>query len=434
MKFFPENFFITDPFIENGEFIFLLQKIIIVLLIGSLIGLEREHSRAEGSKIFAGIRTYTLISLLGLISAIISEFSVIWILPVIFIAFSSLVVASYITSSKNGKVGGTSEIAALLTFLLGALVYWNLILLAAAAAVIITVFLSLKIQLHNIVGSLGEQDIYATLKMAIITIIILPLLPDKTIDPLKVLNPRLIWLMVVLVSGISLLGYLVIKFYGKNKGLAVTGLIGGFISSTAVAFSFSRKSKIQPAYSGTFALGILLASSIMFLRIAVIIFLLNLSLASSLWILLLIFSVFGFIISYYYSKRIVNDSVQLVEVKNPFEIKSALVFGLIFGVILFLSKAAQIYFGNSGIYAASVLGGISSVDAIVLSISKIVNEKISFRIASEAIIIVAATNTIVKLIIASIWGDKKLKEIVIRGLGLLILIQLLVLFFLVIKI
>lgn len=433
MKFFPENFFITDPFIENGEFIFLLQKIIIVLLIGSLIGLEREHSRAEGSKIFAGIRTYTLIALLGLISAIISEFSVIWILPVIFIAFSSLVIASYITSSKNGKVGGTSEIAALLTFLLGALVYWNLILLAAAAAVIVTVFLSLKIQLHNIVGSLGEQDIYATLKMAIITIIILPLLPDKTIDPLNVLNPRLIWLMVVLVSGISLLGYLVIKFYGKNKGLAVTGLIGGFISSTAVAFSFSRKSKIQPDYSTTFALGILLASSIMFLRIAVIIFLLNLSLASSLWILLSIFSISGFMISYYYSKRIIKNSIQLVEVKNPFEIKSALVFGLIFAGILFLSKAAQNYFGDTGIYAASVLGGISSVDAIVLSVSKIVNERISFRIASEAIIIVAATNTIVKLIIASIWGDKKLKEIVVRGLGLLVLIQLLVLFFLVIK-
>lgn len=433
MNIFPEHFFITDPFIESGQFIFLVQKIVIVLLIGSLVGLEREHARTAGSKIFAGIRTYTLISLLGLTAALISEYTVSWIFAIIFLSFSALVIASYITSTKNGKVGGTSEIAALLTFLLGALVYWNLVLLAASSAVILTVFLSLKIQLHNLVGRLGEEDIYATLKMAIITIIVLPLLPDKTVDPYNVLNPRVIWLMVVLVSAISLFGYLVIKFYGKDKGLAITGLIGGFISSTAVTFSFSRKSKIEPAYSRTLALGILYASSIMFLRIAIILFLLNISLASSLWMFLLVFSFSGFIISYFYSKSIAENVTKLIEMKNPFEIKSALVFGLIFAAILFLSKVAQNYFGDAGIYAASIFGGISSVDAIVLSISKIVQTQISSHTASEAIVAVGVTNTIVKIVIALIWGDKKLKDIVSRGLGLLVLVQVIFLFLLIFK-
>lgn len=193
MQFLPDNFFIIDPFIENGVFVFLFQTIFIVLMIGGLTGLEREHAHTQDSKVFAGIRTYTLISLLGLISGLISEFSVSWILPIIFFCFSFLAVPSYITSSSRGKMDDTSGIAALITFLLGALVYWNFVLFASSAGVIVTVFLSLKIQLHNLLSRLSEEDIYVTLKMAIITIIVLPLLSDKTYGPYGALNPRLIW-------------------------------------------------------------------------------------------------------------------------------------------------------------------------------------------------------------------------------------------------
>jgi uncharacterized membrane protein (DUF4010 family) len=396
-----------------------VQKLAVAILIGAFVGLEREHSRPEDEKIFAGIRTFPLISILGFMSALISTITTPWIYFAMFLGFSALVVASHIFSAKEGKKGGTSEISAMIVFLLGSLVLWNFILLAAVIGVVVTLFLTLKFQLHSFVGKINEEDLYAALKLAIITVIVLPLLPDKTYDPLNVLNPRLIWYMVIFISGISFVGYILVKIYGQNKGALITGLLGGMVSSTAVAFSFSKKSKDQDELSLNFAAGIIIASTVMFPRIFFIVLVFSRSILGVLWIPLLVSTIAGFAVSYFFSNKLTKKQNQQVEFKNPFELKSALLFGLIFGIIIFASKAAEVYMGTGGIYAASALAGITSVDAIVLTLSGLASSGLSEKVAASAVIIAAVVNTIVKGTIAMFLGSDSLKKYVVIGLGII---------------
>jgi uncharacterized membrane protein (DUF4010 family) len=406
-----------DSILESGELLALVQKLAVAILIGAFIGLEREHSRPENEKTFAGIRTFSLISIFGFLAALISTITTPWVYFSLFIGFASLVITSHIFSAKEGKMGGTTEVTAFIVFILGSLVMWNFTILAAVIGVVVTLFLTLKIQLHAFVGKVSEEDLYAALKLAIITVIILPLLPDQTYGPFNILNPRLIWYMVIFVSGISFIGYLLIKMYGQNKGVVITGLLGGMISSTAVAFTFSRKSKELKGLSLNFAAGIILASTIMFPRILVIVLVFSKSLLGKLWIPLLLPTIAGILITYLYSKKFKERQNQQVEFKNPFVLKSALLFGLIFAVVIFVSKAAQVYFGNNGIYAAGVLAGLTSVDAIVLTLSRL--SGLNENVAVSGIIMAAIANTIVKGIISIFLGTEPLRRYVVIGLGIL---------------
>ncbi len=406
-----------DSILESGELLALVQKLAVAILIGAFIGLEREHSRPENEKTFAGIRTFSLISIFGFLAALISTITTPWVYFSLFIGFASLVITSHIFSAKEGKMGGTTEVTAFIVFILGSLVMWNFTILAAVIGVVVTLFLTLKIQLHAFVGKVSEEDLYAALKLAIITVIILPLLPDQTYGPFNILNPRLIWYMVIFVSGISFIGYLLIKMYGQNKGVVITGLLGGMISSTAVAFTFSRKSKELKGLSLNFAAGIILASTIMFPRIFVIVLVFSKSLLGKLWIPLLLPTIAGILITYLYSKKFKERQNQQVEFKNPFVLKSALLFGLVFAVVIFVSKAAQVYFGNNGIYAAGVLAGLTSVDAIVLTLSRL--SGLNENVAVSGIIMAAIANTIVKGIISIFLGTEPLRRYVVIGLGIL---------------
>ncbi len=420
----PDALIMGEFIVETPDLLILLQKLVISLLIGMLIGLEREHSRTLKGKTFAGIRTFPIMSLFGFLSALISSITSPLIFVVFFAGYASLITASYIVSSKEGKIGGTTEVTSLVVFILGAMIFWDQIILASSIAVIITILLSLKIQLHTLVGKIKEEDIYATLKLAIITIIILPILPDKTFGPFDVLNPRLIWYMVIFIAGISFLGFVLIKFIGPEKGIPATGLMGGMVSSTAVALTFSKRSNDSTHFSVNFATAIILASTLMYPRVFVEILVVNPPLLKLLWIPLLIFTSSGVLISFILWKKVTRRSkTETIELKNPFEIKSALFFGLLFGVILFLSKAGQIYFGDGGNYIISFLAGITSVDAITLSMANLSINEISLDVASSSIIIALIANTLFKLFITLLLGYKELKKYTFIGLGLLTLIS-----------
>ncbi len=422
IKFLPDYLVSTNSNLESEDLFVLVQKLAIAVLIGAFIGLEREHSRPHDEKTFAGIRTFPLISILGFTAALIASITTIWVYAAVFIGFSSLVTSAHIFSAKKGRLGGTSEISTLLVFVLGSLVYWNFMILAAVITVIIALFLTLKIQLHRFVGKINEEDLYATLKLALITVIVLPLLPDKTYGPLNVLNPRLIWYMVIFISGISFVGYILIKFYGKDKGIAITGLMGGLVSSTAVTFSLSKKSKANANLSGEFGTGIILASSVMFPRVFIIILVLNNSLVPEVWLPLMIFSIVGGIISYFISKKFKHEKHEAIDLKNPFELRSALLFGVVFGVIIFVSKAAEVYMGAGGIYVASGLGGLTNIDAIVLSLAKLSKNGINIKTAGAALILALIANTIFKAIITITLGSKELKRYTLPGFGVLAVI------------
>lgn len=423
LKILPDYLLSNNTSLTSEDLFILLQKLGVALLIGLLIGLEREHSRTKEEKIFAGVRTIPLISLLGFVAGLVTSFTTYWIYFIIFGGFAALITVAHIFSAKSGKLGGTSEIALYIVFLLGTLVFFNFIILAAIIAVIVTIFLTLKFQLHSFVGKISEEDLYATLKLAIITIIILPLLPDKTFGPFDVLNPRLIWYMVILVSGISFIGYILMKIYGEGKGVLITGILGGLVSSTAVTYSLSKKSKENPSTSLNFAVGIVLASTVMYLRIFIIVLIFNSTLILSLWLPLLIFTISGFIAAMVLSKNIGNGKQGQIELTNPFKLKSAILFGIIFGIVIFVAKAAQIYFGSGGLYAASALAGLTSVDAIILSLAKFASGNLSIEIIIAAIIIATVANNFVKIIISYFAGSPELKKYVSAGLGFMLVIS-----------
>jgi uncharacterized membrane protein (DUF4010 family) len=428
-KSFQFNFPIPQSVLGPDEFFIIIQKLIIAILIGILIGLEREHSRSKASKIFAGIRTYPLLSMLGFSAALVASITNAWLYGIIFIGYSALITTSYISSAREGRLGGTSEASALLVFILGSLVYWNMILVAAAIAVFTILFLSLKIQLHSFVGKINSEDILAIVKLAIITIIILPLLPNQTIDPLNIFNPRTIWLMVIFVSGIGFVGYILVKYVGKDKGIGLTGFLGGMVSSTAVTFSMSKKSKESEMLAGNYAVGVLLASSVMYLRIFIIVVFLELKLAMHAWLPLIIFGITGLLISYLFKKKIPSPINEVFELKNPLELRFALLFGLIFGIVIVVSKAAQLYLGTEALYGVSAIAGITSVDAIVLSVIHLLPVSINISTAVAAIIIATAANNIVKIVISLYWGSKEFMKFVSIGLGLLVFVSLITLIF-----
>ena len=428
-KSFQFNFPIPQSVLGPDEFFIIIQKLIIAILIGILIGLEREHSRSKASKIFAGIRTYPLLSMLGFSAALVASITNVWLYGIIFIGYSALITTSYISSAREGRLGGTSEASALLVFILGSLVYWNMILVAAAIAVFTILFLSLKIQLHSFVGKINSEDILAIVKLAIITIIILPLLPNQTIDPFNIFNPRTIWLMVIFVSGIGFVGYILVKYVGKDKGIGLTGFLGGMVSSTAVTFSMSKKSKESEMLAGNYAVGVLLASSVMYLRIFIIVVFLELKLAMHAWLPLIIFGITGLLISYLFKKKIPSPINEVFELRNPLELRFALLFGLIFGIVIVVSKAAQLYLGTEALYGVSAIAGITSVDAIVLSVIHLLPVSINISTAVAAIIIATAANNIVKIVISLYWGSKEFMKFVSIGLGLLVFVSLITLIF-----
>lgn len=430
LRLLPEYLINGDTALTSADLFILLQKLVVAILIGLLIGLEREHARSKDDKIFAGIRTTPLIAVLGFVAGLIASITSYWVYIVIFGSFASLVTVSHVFSAKAGKPGGTTEIALLIVFLLGTLVYFNFIVLAAVIAVIVALFLTLKFQLHQFAGKVSEEDLYATLKLAIITVIVLPLLPDKTYGPFDVLNPRLIWYMVILVSGISFVGYILIKVYGEGKGISITGLLGGMVSSTAVAYSFSRKSKENESLSPNFAVGILLASTIMYPRVFIVVLILNSAMLPQLWIPLLIFTASGLVVSLVMSGKFTNQKHEQIELTNPFRLKSAILFGIIFGIVIFAAKAGQVYLGSGGVYVASALAGFTSVDAIVLSLSKLAGLNITYEVAVIAVIIATISNNIVKAFITVFTGSAELRKYVLTGLGIITVISLIYLLFL----
>ncbi|MDH4136076.1 MAG: MgtC/SapB family protein [Anaerolineae bacterium] len=393
----------------------------VALVLGILVGLERQYS-GEAEHHFGGIRTFAFISLLGCASAMIATEYAVWFFPLAFIGLAAMVLASYVATSEKGDVGLTTEITSLLVFLCGALAYWGYLELGAALAVIVTLFLSLKVKLHTLAARISQEDILATLKFAIITVIVLPILPNRTYGPLDVLNPYNIWLMVVFISAINFIGYVLVKVLGSQHGIGLTGLLGGLVSSTAVTLSFSQRSQKEPVLGRDFALAITVASTTMFLRVLFEAYVLNQVLAYSLLVPLLAAAGVGLAACLYlwFSSR--SRERGEVSASNPFELGPAVQFGLLFAVILFVSKAAQVYLGDAGVYLSSVLAGLTDVDAITLSMARLAGADVSYAVAARAVTLAALSNTVVKGGIAISLGSASLRRYILPIFGAVLVV------------
>lgn len=393
----------------------LLPRFIEAICIGLLIGLERERKRKDGDITFGGIRTSPLISILGFIAALAAEHTNDYVFIAVFLAFAMLLAVSYKNSGSNEPKGATTEISFLIVFMLGALVYWKFMLLSAMVAVVLMVFLAFKPQFRSFAFNLEDEDVYATVKFAIITVIILPLLPDQTYDPFEVLNPRKIWYLVILIAGINFIGYILFKLIGARKGIFLLSVLGGIASSTATTLSFTEQSKNAPALSRSFAAGIVLASTIMFPRILLIIYFINSSLAVSLIPHTTVLLVIGLTVSFFLFRTKTKAKVDDIQLANPFRLMFAVKFGLIFAAILFVSGMAQHYFGDSGIYISSFLSGFADVDAVALSLSEFSGGKIGVDVAIKGILIAFLSNSLVKSGIAAFFGAKEIRKYALIG-------------------
>jgi len=392
------------------------------LFIGILIGLQREYAFNKLDKeLSAGVRTFALMGLIGSAAAFSSDMlKSPWPFVGIVVIFGALLSVNYFIEAWRGEAGMTTEISAVLTVLAGALAYWNQVTLAVALGVITAVLLSAKIELHSFAKHLTRADVLSTLKFAVITAIILPILPNKNYgpEPFNLFNPYSIWLLVVLISGISFVGYVLIKIAGPSKGIGLTGFLGGLASSTAVTLNFAQRSRSNPELGKSFALAILIAWTVMFPRVFIIVFALSSGLAIQLLLPLGILVFVGAAYCLYLFRVLRTDkSNEQVSFSNPFELGPAIKFGLLFSIILLISKAAQIYLGNTGIYIASMVSGIADVDAISLSVTKLTQQVggINFTIAARAIIFASVANTISKGGIVMIGGSKSLRRAVLPG-------------------
>jgi uncharacterized membrane protein (DUF4010 family) len=393
--------------------------------LGLLLGLERERKR-DAELLFGGVRTFALIALLGALGAYMErELNQGWLLLATFVAVGALVIVSYASTAARGEFGITTEVSALLAFIVGALCGWERVGVASVSTVVCLLLLTLKDFLHRLACRVELADVEATLQFAVISIIILPLLPNQNFGPppLDVINPYKIWLMVVLIAGLNFLGYLLVKILGNEHGFILTGILGGLVSSTAVTLSFSQRSRQEPAMSSAFVLAIIVAWTIMFLRVVVMVGLVNRGLAQGLALALGCMAAAGLLMSAVLWRRTRSRDTAVVSAgANPFELSEAVKFGLLFGIVTVVAKAAQAYLGATGLYLAGAVAGLTDVDAISLSMANLAktNPEI-LKVAQRTIVIAVLSNTLVKCGMAAFMGAPALRRTIVVATILLLI-------------
>jgi uncharacterized membrane protein (DUF4010 family) len=391
--------------------------------LGVLIGLERERTqKPEGG--FAGVRTFGLIALAGAMAAYLDGALARPALGIaLFAAVAALVVVSAVVTARQGDIGITTEVSALLAFLLGFLCVYGNVTLAAGLAVASGGVLALKQWLHGLARRIESTDVEATLKFAIVTVIILPLVPNENFGPapLDVINPYKIWWMVVLISGLNFASYILVKVVGAEHGIGVTGLLGGLVSSTAVSLGFAQRSRTQPEQAQALALGILLAWTVMFFRVVLLVVVIAPVLAREVALGIGTLGLLSLGIVLWLRRR--QRSAERASVStgaNPFELGEAIRFGLLFGVVTFVA-AAQVTFGDAGLYLAGALAGLTDVDAIALSMAQLAqSEPASQAAAGRTILIAVLANTLVKGGMAVFMGGPELRRVMLPVTGALL--------------
>jgi uncharacterized membrane protein (DUF4010 family) len=386
----------------------------VALGLGMLIGLERERSKGEEGG--AGVRTFALIALTGAIAGHLgTSLGLDGLAMAIFAAVAALIISQYVVTSQRGETGITTEVSALLAFLLGLLCAHGQLQIAGWVAVAMALLLALKGWLHRLAGQISAGDVEATLKFCIITLIILPLVPDHNYGqpPFDVLNPYKIWLMVVLISALNFASYLLIKIVGAEHGIGIAGLLGGLASSTAVTLGFSQRSRQQGEDASALALGILLAWTVMFFRVAIMTSLISWELGRRIAFALGLLCIVSLAACYWLWRR--RQLAERGEVKagsNPFELDQAIKFGLLFGVVVLIAKVAQVYFGDAGLYLAAAITGLTDVDAITLAMADLAkSDESTIAIAARAIVIAVLANTLTKSGMSIGLGSPDLRRI-----------------------
>lgn len=382
----------------------LLERLAVALALGLLIGLERgwEYRQLpEGGRV-AGIRTFGLIALLGAIAVQLGgPYHELFLSAAILAVAVLMGIGYWRDTASTEAVSITTSIAALVAFGLGAMAGLGHLTIASSAAVVVTMILGFRIELHSLVAHIERPELTATLRLLLITVVMLPILPDRAMGPWQAFNPYEIWWMVVLIAGLSYVGYFANKFLGEQRGVFVTGLVGGMTSSTAVTLTLSPLARGSKAESEVVAAAILAASAIMFPRMVIIAAIVKPEVAMLLGAPLLVAMLVLAAFAGYFALRSraikPSKTARDFATRNPLDLWFALKFGMLLTVIMVVSRAAEGLAGNRGLFSLAALAALADVDAITLSTASMAKQgQAGLGPAAIAILIAAGVNTLVK--------------------------------------
>lgn len=427
--------FPLDKFIINTDHFQLTQADFIIRLlvsigIGAVIGLEREHAAMmEKAKNFAGIRTFIFVVILGLVGGMLYYLFSPFIYIGVLIAVVVLTGISYFITASKGEIGATTEFSLIISFFLGTLVLMGKLEVSLSIMVVVVVLLSLKLRFRSIVDEITAQELYDLIRFVVIALLIFPFLPNENFGPYNIINPREIGWVIILTSGVGLVGYTLMKFLGTGRGILLSGIVGGLVSSTAVTWVFAKKSKESDELSGSCAIAILSASSIMVLRVLVWTWVFNRGLFNSIVIkiLLVFIACIGAALLFYFRKRDQERTQAPIRKGKPLDLQGALVFGLIYIIILLVVNYANEQMGDKGLLISSAIAGLSDIDAITITISKLAQRTLDFSSAADAILVAVISNTVVKMSIALWVGSKSLRRYLYMGYGIIIAVAVVIL-------
>lgn len=368
-------------------------RFVAALAVGFLVGLEREGSRRENKPFFfGGVRTYPILSLFGFGCAWLFDRGATLMLPAGLLAVAAVIGVAYGEKIRSGRHGATSEISALLTFTTGALAMLADARLAMALGVVNTLLLSEKSTLEHYVERLDRADFLATTKFLLVTVVIYPVLPNVDYTAYGI-NPAKVWQIVVLVSAIGFGGYLLTRKLGPRVGLALSGLMGGIVSSTAVSVATGRIAREDPEQMPAALQSSLLASSVMYVRLFVLITVFGGVLIEQVGGKLLGLAAVGLVMALTVRPTAGTRSVRTPVMQNPVEIRVALLFALLFVGLRVATVLARDRLGAEGVFGLAGLAGLVDVDPFVLSVAQ---KPHSVALAAAAIVVAVMVNTLVK--------------------------------------
>lgn len=398
--------------------------------LGLLVGMQRENHDNN----MAGIRTFTLISILGVMAGFLTRiYNNPFILPILGLSITALLMTANIIkikSTDSKDIGQTTEVAALLMFAIGAYLVLGNQVVGVIVGATLAILLYVKEHLHGLIDKLKPKDFSAIMTLVGISLVVLPILPDKTFGPYEVINPKNIWLMITLIVGISVFGYFVYKFVGKKVGVISNGILGGLISSTATTVSYARKTADTASISKLAVFVITTASTVSFIRV---LFEVGVVIPEALHIIavpigtvILVMTLTCVALFYMINKDSAQDE-KMPEPKNPAQFKSALIFGLLYGFILLAVAFTKDKFGNNALYIISIVSGLTDVDAITLSLSQLIKEgNLKATFGWKLILLAGLSNMLFKGIMAIVLGAKEMVKWIVVSFGITIGIGLII--------
>lgn len=401
----------------------ILKRLAVSLAIGLLVGLERgwrtrdeeDHQRA------AGFRTFALSGLLGGVTGAVSLQAGGLLIGLVFVVYAAAFAAFHWLEAKaEQNMSVTSVVAGMLTFLLGAMAVTGELLVAIACAVAMTVLLALRDQLHRWVASLTWPEIRAVLTLLAMSFLLLPVLPNRTIDPWSAVNPYEIWLLAIMIAAISFAGYVAVRMFGDRLGVVMAALAGGLASSTATTLAFARLGREHPASARLLSAGILIAGAVMMIRVGFVASALNSALLVPLLPPLAVSAVVLMIGSATLLLRNTEQERPDLRIENPLALGTALKLAAFIAGVMLAAELLRRMFGSAGVLIVAGLSGVADVDAVTISMARPAGQGIEPTVAVRGILLAVAVNTGAKGALAA-WAGGRTVGIMVGAISALAL-------------